>query len=49
MLFWRNVDQAMVPDARTRHSGQPMESGHKLALNLWVLERPFEVYRTSLK
>ena len=23
--------------------------GKKLALNIWLLERPFEAYRTSLK
>ena len=33
-----------------RHAARPVaEGGKKLAVNLWVLERPFEVYRTSLK
>ena len=49
MLFWRNVRQDMQPDPRTRHSGELVESGRKLALNIWLLERPFELYRTSLK
>jgi prolyl 4-hydroxylase len=49
MLFWRNVDQNMAPDPRTRHYGAVVESGHKLALNIWLLERPFELYRTSLR
>jgi hypothetical protein len=49
MLFWRNVGQDMQPDPRTRHSGELVESGRKLALNIWLLERPFELYRTSLK
>ena len=40
----------MPQDARVRHAARPVaEGGKKLAVNLWVLERPFEVYRTSLK
>ena len=49
MLFWRNVGQDMDPDPRTRHSGELVESGNKLVVNIWLLERPFELYRTSLK
>lgn len=29
MLFWRNVDQQMVPDARTRHSGTEVRIHNK--------------------
>jgi prolyl 4-hydroxylase len=48
MLFWRNVDAAITPIPAMRHAGRPVSEGRKLALNLWVLQRPFEVYRSSL-
>ena len=39
--------RAQAPDLRTRHAALPVEDGWKQALNLWVLERPFEYYRTA--
>ena len=41
-VFWRNLDFAFRPDPRTVHRANPVTgAGHKLAANLWVLERPF--------
>eukprot|EP00729_Bicosta_minor_P007850 gene7850-5504_t len=59
MVLWRNVlrkgkgkgkggkDTAAV-DGRTVHRGNPVLDGVKYAANLWVVERPFELYRTTL-
>ena len=30
------------------HRANAVTSGHKLACNLWILQRPFEAYRTTL-
>lgn len=35
------------PDPRTLHKGAVVTQGRKYACNLWVLERPFDVYRSS--
>ena len=35
-------------DGRTEHRGNPVLKGVKYAANLWILERPFELYRTTL-
>lgn len=47
LLLWRNADHTGVPDPRTLHAGAPVESGTKYACNIWVLERPFELYRSA--
>eukprot|EP00039_Didymoeca_costata_P032546 m.38278 g.38278 ORF g.38278 m.38278 type:complete len:846 (-) comp9415_c0_seq1:230-2767(-) len=46
MLFWRNVDSDGNPIPYTLHSGDVVNSGTKLVCNLWVLEKPFDMYRT---
>ena len=48
MAFWRNTDHDdNRVDPRTLHRGRAVRSGEKLACNLWVLQKRFEVYRTT--
>ena len=48
MLFWRNLQHGTGEgDPRTLHRGEVVARGTKLACNLWITERPFELYRTS--
>jgi prolyl 4-hydroxylase len=35
-LFWRNFDNDGEPDPDVLHAGQPLKSGLKLAINIWV-------------
>ena len=57
MLLFRNVLRKNRPgkppivDGRTLHRGNVLLPGSKedkYAVNLWVLEKPFELYRTTL-
>ena len=45
LLFWRNVGFDMRPDPRTVHRARPVKAGQKLACNMWVLQRTFDLYR----
>ena len=47
MVFWRNVDHANEVDPRTLHEGRVVTAGRKLAINVWVLEDRFQVYRDA--
>ena len=48
-LIWRNVDYSVPPrpDFRTLHEGREVTRGTKFALNVWVVEEPFETYRAA--
>ena len=46
-VFWRNVDYDGKVDPRTLHEGKEVTAGRKLAINLFVLENQFEVYRDT--
>ena len=39
-IVWYNLDRAGVPDDRTLHAGEPVLSGEKWGLNIWLRERP---------
>ena len=43
-LVWANVDNDGVPNPRSLHEGRPPADGHeKLAVNVWVADRPFNL------
>ena len=42
-LIWANVDAEGEPNERSLHEGRPPKGGEKLAINVWVADRPFEV------
>jgi prolyl 4-hydroxylase len=57
LLLFRNVlrnvppGRPLIVDGRTMHRGNLVLPGSvepKYAMNLWVLEKPFEIYRTTL-
>lgn len=39
-VFWRNLDDDGVGDARVLHAGLPPEMGEKTGLNIWTREGP---------
>ena len=39
-VCWYNIDRHGNLDERTLHAGQPVESGEKWGLNVWLRERP---------
>ena len=39
-VVWYNIDRHGVPDERTLHAGEPVTSGDKWGLNVWLRERP---------
>ena len=39
-LLWHNLDKHGVLDGRTLHCGEPVASGEKLGMNIWLRQRP---------
>lgn len=42
-LVWANVDGEGAPNERSLHEGRPPLEGEKIAINVWVADRPFDV------
>eukprot|EP00966_Prymnesium_polylepis_P046679 1082200-Prymnesium_polylepis.1 len=42
-LVWANVDAAGEPNPRSLHQGRPPADGEKIAVNVWVADRAFDV------
>ena len=41
-LIWANLLDDGTPNVRSLHEGRPPASGEKLAVNVWVADRPFD-------
>ena len=39
-LLWHNIERHGLLDARTLHAGEPVESGTKWGMNIWLRQRP---------
>ena len=44
-LIWANVDGDGVPNPRSLHEGRPPLGGEKVAVNVWIADKPFDVGR----
>lgn len=42
-LVWANVDADGAPNPRSLHEGRPPTAGEKVAVNVWVADKPFDV------
>ena len=42
-LVWANVDGEGNPNPRSLHEGRPPSSGEKLAVNVWVADKAFDL------
>ena len=42
-LVWSNVNAEGAPNERSLHEGRPPVDGEKIAINVWVADKPFSV------
>lgn len=42
-LVWANVDETGEPNERSLHEGRPPVAGEKIAINVWVADKPFDL------
>lgn len=44
-LVWANIDGEGVPNKRSLHEGRPPTSGEKIAVNVWIADKAFDLRR----
>ena len=42
-LVWANTDEEGAPNPRSLHEGRPPLRGEKVAVNVWVADKPFSL------
>ena len=42
-LIWANVDAEGAPNPRSLHEGRPPLKGEKVAVNVWIADKPFDL------
>ena len=41
--MWANTDEEGAPNPRSLHEGRPPLRGEKVAVNVWVADKPFSL------
>ena len=48
-LLWHGIEKNGLLDARTLHAGQPVESGEKWGMNIWLRQRPRQQQQMEIR